>query len=33
MGHYAAMCPKRKNKGKKGTTTSTKVEQFVSQFD
>ena len=30
---YAAMCPERKNKGKKGTVASTKVEQFASQFD
>ena len=30
MGHYAATCPKRKNKVKKGTATSTEVDQFAS---
>ena len=33
MGHYAAMCPERKNKGKKGTAALAEVEQFASQFD
>jgi len=30
MGHYAATCPKRKNKGKKGIASSAEVEQFSS---
>eukprot|EP00253_Pinus_taeda_P032243 PITA_32243 len=33
MGHYVATCPKRKNKGRKGITTSAGVEQFASQFN
>ena len=33
MGHYAATCPERKNKGKKGTAASIEVEQFASQID
>ena len=33
MGHYAATCPERKNKGKKGTAASIEVEQFASQFE
>ena len=33
MGQYAATCPERKNKGKKGTVASAEVEQFASQFD
>eukprot|EP00253_Pinus_taeda_P003752 PITA_03752 len=33
MGHYAATCPKRKNKGKKGIAALAEVQQFASQFD
>ena len=33
MGHYAAMCTEKMNKGKKGTAALAEVEQLASQFD
>ena len=34
MGHYAVMCPEKKNKEKgKNVATSAEIDEFASQFD